>query len=272
MKDALKDMKAIAAAMLRPFVRFCLRRGLRMRDMQDALKRAMLDIAAEELKQTGTAANPSRLSVMTGIQRKEIKRLSEGETISSGSADLLTRVIGQWQSNPQFKTKEGKPKALSIKGKDSEFSELVFSVSNDVSPYTVLFGLEQAGSLERKDNRAILTAPAYISSKNIKESLSLLSDDTADLISAVEDNLFNKPEIPNLHLTTVFDNICLDEADNLREWILDQGTAFHEKIRTHLSKFDKDANPRLYKKKGGVRISVGAFSIVNISKENQNEN
>lgn len=269
MKESLKDMKAVAAALLRPFVRFCLRRGLRMSDMQDALKRAMLDVAEEEIRASGAPSNISRLSVVTGLQRKEIKRLSSGENINSESADLLTRVIGQWQSDPQFKSKDGKAKGLTVIGKDSEFSELVNSLSNDVSPYTVLFGLEQAGAIEKKDSRVFLKAPLYLTDKNIKQSLSILAEDVSDLMQAVEGNVFDKPGVPNLHLTTVYDNVCVDHAETLKEWILDQGTAFHEKIRNQVSKFDKDANPRLFKKKGGVRIAVGAFSSVNISKEEE---
>ncbi len=259
MAQTNKFTKSVIAGLLKPFVRFCLRRDMRIQDMIDVLKFAMLHVAEEKLDLSGDKANISRLSVLTGLQRKEIRRLSSVD-IKKSNPDLLTKIIGQWQSNNQFLTKDKKPRALTVTGNDSEFFELVKSVSVDVSPYTVLFGLEKSGAVKRSDSKVTLLTPVYISSADEESSLTLLAEDTGDLVSAVEENIFEKPDVPNLHLSTVYDNITEEKADELREWILDQGTSFQEKIRNHLSKFDKDANPRLFKKEGGVRIAVGTFS------------
>ena len=78
---------------------------------------------------------------------------------------------------------------------------------------------------------------------------------------AVEENIFSAPTTPNLHITTEYDNICKQDIPKLREWLLEQGTLFHEKVRRYLARFDKDANQRLYNKPGGVRVMIGSFSF-----------
>src|SRR5262249_10280823 len=146
-------------------------------------------------------------------------------------------------------------------GEESEFADLIKSVSVDISPYTVLFGLEQAGLVTRNDGKLELVRKVYSNPENLEESLAMLSQDVDDLIHAVEKNTLDQPKVPNLHITTVFDNICQDDLEKIRLWLLDKGTTFHEEARAYLSKFDKDANPRLFARSGGARVVVSAFSL-----------
>jgi hypothetical protein len=62
-----------------------------------------------------------------------------------------------------------------------------------------------------------------------------------------------------LHARTEFDNISRAKLAELRQWVLNEGTAFHGRVRERLSKFDCDLNPDL--EDGGGKIVVGAFSF-----------
>ena len=97
----------------------------------------------------------------------------------------------------------------------------------------------------------------------------MLAQDADFLLRAVEKNIFAEPNIPNLHISTVFDNICQENMPEIQEWLLDKGTAFHEEARAYLAKFDKDANPRLYDKQGGGKVAVCAFALVESPKNGE---
>jgi hypothetical protein len=85
----------------------------------------------------------------------------------------------------------------------------------------------------------------------------------------VEENIFERSSVPNLHIKTFYDNICVSEVENLKRWILKEGAEFHAKMRDYISRFDLDSNPQLFEKKGGARISVGTFSMSETPKQDK---
>lgn len=257
------DLSDFLFSSLKTLARLCLRRGVKIQEVEEALKKAFISVAEEELLTTGSAISVSRVSLMTGIHRREIPRfLTIKETASPKEAGLLTRVIGQWQADRRFRGSGGKTKDLTFEGMESEFVSLVRSVNKEFNPYTVLFELERLGAVKRNKDVLVLQVEAFNPSGDNSEGMRLLSNDIADLVSAVTTNVFDKPTPPNLHIKTEYDNVCLDAVDGLRDWCLEKGGAFHEAARSHLSKYDKDLNPKLFKKEGGARIAIGTFSIV----------
>lgn len=262
-----KDLNQIIIFLLKPIVRFAMRRGMRFQEISEGLKAALVSTAKSELARSDKGKNVSRISVMTGLHRKDVSRIELGGLKDTSGLNLLARILGQWQSHPDYKLPNGKPKSLGLTGNDSEFAELVRTVSHDVSPYTVLFGLEEAGAVKRSGDKVSLIKEAYSVPENVEASLSMLASDSNDLMQAVDENIFAQEKIPNLHVTTSYDNICQDKLAEIRDWLLDQGSAFHERAREYLSKFDKDANPRLYKSVGGARVSLCAFSFTEKGKE-----
>ncbi|MBN8548483.1 MAG: hypothetical protein J0M12_04115 [Deltaproteobacteria bacterium] len=254
----------LSKALLRlslPLVRFALARGFRFQEMVEVLKGAFLAVAAEELAGKNLAANASRLSVLTGLQRKEVAKLTKVQGEAPASPNLLNRIVGRWQTDKRFAGAAGKPRALKFEGAESEFAELVRSVSADTNPYTVLFGLEQSGSVKKKGAYLSLQSSVYDVSKNSLEGLELLAMDSDSLHRAVEENLFSPSAIPQLHITTLYDNVCVDSLDLLRSWLLNKGADFHEAAREFIAKHDKDSNAKLANRKGGGKVRLCTFSF-----------
>lgn len=249
---------------LRPVAAFCLRRGIKIQDAGEAFKRAFIQAAEIELKLKTESASGSRLAVMTGLHRRDVTRLwREGEsTKEEAEGSLLTRVIGQWRSDKRFSSSNGRPRVLGAEGANSEFVELIHSVSKDLNPYTVLFELERLKAVTKDDGKVKLLADAYQPGPNVRAGLGLLSRDVADLVLAVEENVFDSPVVPNLHIATSYDNISQKSEAEIRKWLLEQGAEFHEKARRYLSKHDLDISPDTAKPPGGVRVALGNFSIV----------
>ena len=261
MKINATILERMLTGLLIPLVRFGLRRGLRFQELTHCLKLAFLISAEEEIAKSDLPYTVSRAAVLTGLQRKDIKKLKHPLTQERENTNLLTRVIGAWLEDPRLRDKKGQPLRLTFEGNDSQFAELVRSISVDMSHYTVLYGLEHSGNVTKKGKLIELNNQAYVPGDNILAKIDLLARDSADLMSAVEENAFTSPSTPNLHITTEYDNICQQDLAQIREWLLDQGTIFHEKIRGYLAKFDKDTNQRLHKRAGGARVMIGSFSF-----------
>ena len=253
--------------LLKPVARFCLRRSLKLQEFTETAKTVFLQVAAEEIEREGAPVSTSKLSVITGLHRRDVMRLfKKQETKLTSDTSIVSRVIGQWQNDSRF-SKAGKPRALKFEGKNSEFMELVRSVSKDLNPYTVLFELERIGAVSKDNDNDIVTleSKVYVPSGDIKESLSLLASDSADLVEAVEENIFKPQPMPNLHIKTQYDNICPEFIPEIRAWFLERGEIFHEEARKFLSKFDKDLNPKFAAKAGKARAAVGTFSVVDVT-------
>ncbi|NMC62332.1 MAG: hypothetical protein GYA55_04120 [SAR324 cluster bacterium] len=250
-------------ALLRPISRFCLKRSIRLQDFIEIAKSVFLEAAAEQVRLQGAIVSTSRLSVITGLHRRDVMRLFNKQESKLGTdTSLVARVIGQWQQDPRFSSKSGKAKILKLEGKCSEFTELVRSVSKDLNPYTVLFELERIGAVSRQQGTICLQSAVYVPTGDVAQGLSLLAADSADLIAAVDENIFSPKELPNLHIKTQYDNLCVENVPEIRKWFLEKGEKFHKEARSFLSKFDKDINPKLKNKTGGARAAIATFSFI----------
>lgn len=245
--------------MLRPAVILAVRSGLKVQDVFEVLKAVFVSVATDELTKSGEAPSKSRISVITGLQRRDISRLLDDDPGAQKSNNILTKIIGHWGSDKRFRRSDG-PRELTFEGVQSEFFNLVQSVSKDLNPYTILFELERLGAVERREDRLVLKARSFEARENIEQGWSLWSQDAEDLVYSVEENLSKKKEIPNLHIATRYDNIVYEQIPALRRWLLEKGAQFHAEIRAHISQYDKDLNPALYEKEGGGKVSIASFS------------
>ena len=259
---------------LRPLARFCIRRGLKIQGLIESIKLALLDVAQEELQRAAEGKNISKLAVLTGLQRKDVHRLLAGKNAPHEAGNIMINVIGAWQQSARFRTAKGKPRKLEFEGTRSEFSELVFSVSKDLSPYTILFELERIGAIKKKNGLVELVVDTYVPKKDAVKGLQYLAEDIGHLVRGVEQNIFFKEKIPNHHVTTHFDNIAIESIPKIKEWLLKEGAMFHKRARDFIAQFDSDINPRFEKNKkvSSAKVTLGSFSRIEMEEKTGNEN
>lgn len=242
-----------------PVVRFCIKRGVRFQDFSEIAKGLFVAAAQEEIEQADTKVTSSRLSAMTGLQRREVTRtLSNPSGISE--RDVVVKVVGLWQTGTAFLTKAKEPRVLSYVGEQSEFASLVRAVSKDMNSATILFELERLHIVEKSDRGVRLILDTVSPRGDIEGGLKVLGDDITDLVAGVEENLLAKKEIPNLHVRTHYDNIRADALPEIRSWLLREGHAFHAKAREMLAQHDQDINPNPKYKGEKAVVTLGAFS------------
>ncbi len=252
--------------LLRPIARFSLKHSLKHRDIVEYLKITLVQVAKEELESLDLPSTPSKISVMTGIQRKEVSRILVEGPEAKTEGDVISRIIGLWQNGKQYKDKYGRPKVLELAGREGEFANLVSSISTDLNPYTVAFELERSGLAKQTPSGIKLIKPGYEpSSDDVEESLKLLGQDSELLYHSVLENVFSPKGIKNVHVKTYFDNIPESMEDEIRAWFLNQGNKFHEEARAFLSERDRDLNPKIaikYPTEKPMTASICSFSSI----------
>lgn len=256
-----KIIREAVHVMLKPLVRFCLHYSFKLKDVQELLKETFVQVAADELLRAGKEISVSRVHVMTGVHRIETGRILQGRERQPRTLDIVTKVIGQWQQDPRFRTKGGQPRALGVEGADSDFVQLVHSVSLDLNPYTVLFEMERVGFINRNQGMAELQTSMYLSDAKA-DGYALLADDVADLMNSVEENIRGENEQRNLHIKTEYDGIPEDKVGIVRNWIRKEGSQFHAKVRDFLAQYDQDINPKQGADGKRVRVAIGSFSLI----------
>jgi Family of unknown function (DUF6502) len=260
-KTSVLSWQSVLTKILRPVARFALRHGLKVQDLTQALTQVLIDEACEELKSSGITKNISRISVMTGVHRKEVSSQIE-KTIYKHNVTLIGKVIGTWQHARKYQDSQGDPIALTIGFDDSDFNRLVRSVSKELNPASVLFDLERTGSVELTDKFIKLKKGSYTPPKNFEVGIDILAADIGDMIVAVEENLTGEKDEKNLHARTVFDALRIDKLCELKNWVKQEGHEFHKKVREKFSEYDQDINPEIDYQGPKARVIVGSFSRI----------
>ena len=259
MDQFYEEKEKLFKVMLKPALRFCLRNTFGIRKVFEIIRSLLIELAVEELRASGEKVNVSRLSVLTGMSRREVTRIYRDDEPVTSPPMLVQRVSNRWQQHPNFLTKAKKPRVLTYKGEDSEFAALVRMVSTDVKPGTMLSQLERLGMVEKTKHGLKLKEQVEFFTKDPRKGLELLSKDASTLIQAGEENLFRPRDTRNLHLHTEFDNIYHEDVPAIRQWIFERGQLFHRHVRDYLSNFDKDVSGD-QGKAAGAKVIVGAFS------------
>jgi hypothetical protein len=253
---------AILSKLLQTAVQFCLQHSIPIQTFLEEAKALMVELAQREMEKSGAKVSDSRLAAATGIHRRDISRLNQGKSKKPVQNSLLTKVAGIWREHKKFKDPSGEPRPLQCEGRDSEFADMVGLVSTDLNPYSVLLELERLGSVKREGGFAELTGFSFSPSADRKRGYELLASDIESLFTAVGENVDSTTDTKNLHISTEYDNISLDDLPKIKAWILNEGSKFHKHLQRRIAKYDLDINPHArYAKKGGGRLKITTFSL-----------
>lgn len=252
----------LLSGLLKPAVRLALKNGMKFQEINECLKLASIECAKEELKKLSEEENISKVSVITGLQRRDVKRLISNDE-SKPQVDVMTRVIGHWANNDKYKNEEGKIINLKHDSRDSEFGKLVSEISKDLNPYTVAFELLRIGAVKETKSGLKLIKKGFQPKANAKEAFELLNRDSELLHEAVSENIYSNNQIANLHATTFYDRIPKSKENEIRLWFLKEGEKFHLKARKYLSKLDLDSQKTTNKYEETITASIGTFAKTN---------
>jgi len=262
----MKKTNAIYAAILRilrPLVRLLLRNGVPYGTFADLAKRVYVEVATEEFGIPGRKQTHSRVSVLTGLSRKEVLRVTRlpkpDDSEAADRYNRAARVISGWVRDPRYGTAEGKPAPLPLEEGASTFAGLVKEYSGDVPARAILDELLRVGAAERTgDDKVRLLARAYIPATGEEEKIGILGADVTELVGTIDHNLQAPPGEAFFQRKTMYDNIPEEALERLRREIAARAESFLEQTDRRLAENDRDVNPAV----GGTgrrRAGLGIF-------------
>jgi len=179
---------------LRPIAKILLRCGIGFREFSEVAKAAFVDVASSEYGLRGRPTNISRVAVMTGLTRKEVRRLRDkienGEHSVVVKSTPLCEVLHRWHSESDFLDSEGRPKSLPFSGERGSFSSLVKRFGGDIPPGAMRTELRRVGALEENDDGSLNVVKRSVSPAGIEDKLIVsLVHGAYPLLSAVAHNV-----------------------------------------------------------------------------------
>lgn len=200
--DHEQTHKAISKALkflLKPLVRLLIRQQLTFPFVRDLLKQVYVEQAAELIKQDGQSVNFSRLFILTGVHRKDIKRLTEQadeEVSDAENRSLGGMLIARWLGLRQYQTDQGGPRDLALNGSEQEpgFEQLVSEVSKDIRPRAMLDEWLRQGIVTQQDEHIVLNQQAFIPSQDFEQLSDYFGKHIHDHLAASIHNLMDDGE------------------------------------------------------------------------------
>ncbi|VTZ48911.1 conserved hypothetical protein [Methylocella tundrae] len=193
-------LHAPIARLLRPLVRLFIRSGMTFPGLVDLLRELYVNVAEYDFALPDKEQTDSRVSLLTGIHRKEVRRLrGAGAPISATPAAVsrASRIIARWLAAPEFTDSEGRPLALARAADqgcaEPSFEALVASVTRDVRPRAVLDEW-----LDRKlveidaDGRIVLAESAFVPQGGSDQQLYYFGRNLHDHVAAAVANVLGE--------------------------------------------------------------------------------
>lgn len=249
---------SVIRKVLKPLVRLCLGNGVTYPMLLEELKQVFVKVAEKEFPLDNKPQTDSRITLLTGVHRKDVHRIRTEETSEPViKPNLSSQVISQWLSGAGYQNKKGKP--LKIRktiadGGELSFEALVAKVSKDIRSKPLLDEWLRMGAVRIDEEGFIeLVSEAFVPKGDFEQSAVFLANNIHDHLAAAVSNL--QTDNPKFFERAAFsENLSEAQVQALQEFIHTEGMAFLLKVN------DENIRHSL-KPEGGVayRVNTGLF-------------
>jgi hypothetical protein len=209
--------------LLRPLVRLLIARSLPFPFAAGLLRGVYIDVAVKQFPVSGKKQSDSRITLLTGVHRKDVKRL-RGERRRAAqpprSASLGSQLIARWMALPEYLDEAGAPRPLprlAAAGEAHSFESLVRSVNTDIRPRVVLDEWLRLAIAQVDDQgRVCLNVQAFIPARGSDEMTYFFGRNLHDHVAAAVHNMLGEP-VPFLDRSVNYNNLTADAVAELTE-------------------------------------------------------
>lgn len=212
---------------LQPLARLMIDHGLQLPSLVDLLKKALVDEAARAYGVAEKGSSDTRISLLTGVHRKDVKRLRDGPdapVIRTPMVPIAASVVARWISDPRFLTADQSSRPLArtpsrgLPG-EPDFPTLVSEVSRDVGARAVLDELVRLGVVElRDDGFVVLKTEGFLPTEGRSESFHFLAANVAEHLAAAVHNLApDRVGPPKLEQSAFAEDLSAPQVQELQQ-------------------------------------------------------
>lgn len=259
--------------LLRPLVRLLIHHQITYPFISQLLKSIYLHVAEESFPVEDKRMTDSRLSLLTGVHRKDVRRLryetDDTRHIDSKPASLSAQVISTWLSSPDYTNSEGAPKPLhrlSATGHPS-FESLVEEISKqDLRSRSLLDDWLQKKIVNiDKDDYVHLIVEAFLPTENFDDKAHFFGHNMHDHMAASTQNLLNE-DAPYFDRGVYYNNLSPESIQLLQtmseQKAMDVIKAINQKARQLQKKDSSDSHT-------SHRFRLGAYFYSEEQKKHQ---
>ena len=209
-------LRALARA-LRPLVRLLILGGVTFPALADLLRSLYVEVALRDLLTDPKARTDSRVSLLTGVHRKEIRRQRTLEVDPEPpSLTLSSQVIARWLGTPVLNAPDGSPLPLRRSGAAPSFEALVATVTTDVRPRAILDDWLDGGvATLDAEGRVQLAQAAFLPQGGRDEQVFYFARNLHDHIAAATANVAAPGPAPFVDRSVHYDGLSLNAATKL---------------------------------------------------------
>ncbi len=256
----LEATTAAVQRILRPLATALIRAGLTFPMFNKLAREAFVEAAAADFPVDGDPPSQSRIAILSGVHRKEIRRLFEQDRSIPDpppALPLSAKVIAVWTGDGAYLDASGKPRPLPRSGPDDmpSFEKLVRSVSRDVRPRSLLDEWVRQEIAEVHDDMVHLVRPAFLPAGGYDEKAYFFGRNLRDHIAAGAHNLAGDGQ-PLFDRAVYYDRLKPESIEELRalsaEKSMELLIEINKKAGELASRDRKDGD-------GGHRFTLGAF-------------
>lgn len=258
-----RSLTAAVKRLLRPLVKLLLNYSVQYPALTHLLKQTYVEVATE-MPVEGKTQTDSRVSLLTGIHRLDVKRL-RNEIVNGNegppmSVSIGAQIVARWTAHTEYLDNKGRPlplHRLASAGGLMSFEALVRSVSKDIRPRVVLdewlrLGVAQIDNFDRVN----LVTDAFAPSHGLDEKLFYLGKNVQDHLDACTHNLTHPDAPPLLERSVYYDHLSKDSTLVLSAYARQLSSqvmqAFSQKAMELQERDHQDANAR-------YRVAYGQY-------------
>ena len=269
-----ESLQKAVTRVLSPLVRLLLRHGVSHAEFANWAKQAYVDEADNHFGLDGKSPTVSRTAIITGINRKEVKRIRElPSEVGTGVSkhNRAVRVVTGWLQDDFFQNSRGQPKPLVYGDPEDSFNQLVKRFGGDVPARAMLDELVRVGTVKHVNGKVSLLHKGYVPHQSESALLDIFSTSATDLLTTLDHNLRqNNGVARRLQMSVAYDDVTDEGRDIFQAMSTEQSLTLLKQFDKVLSQYDRGANPTLTGA-GKHRVGLGVYWIEDASEENNNE-
>ena len=239
-----------------PIARLLLRSGVGFKEFAEVSRIAFVQVATTDYGLRGRPTNLSRVAAMTGIPRKQVRRLRNvhSEYDIQVELGLLSDILERWHVQKEFLDHNGRPKRLPMHSRGVSFEKLVKACAGDLPAGAVKVELVRLGSAEEDAKGRIHALRRGMIPEGKQDKLITA---VAFGLRALASTIASNTAGAEMGAASRFERLCLSDTlaeesiNGMRPRLRAKAQTFADQITDML------AEPR--PASGGRRVGVGIF-------------
>jgi len=242
--DIQQQILGALLLVLRPIARALLRTGIGYREFAEISKTAFVDVAGKDYGLRGRPTNISRVAVMTGLTRKEVRRIRDktevGDVTGVKRLTPMGQVLHRWFTENDFLTKDGKPLVLDFDRGDVSFATLVKRFGGDIPPGAMRTELKRIKAIEELDDgRVRALKRSVVGLEDHEKLISGLAHVLYPAALTMAHNTSAESEAEAwTHLSASTQSVRKNDLSRIRRVSSDRAAAFVESIDDFLAAYE----------------------------------